>query len=154
MKKYFDKFKTLRYQKDGKLPLEISLKILWIDEDIVEGCTLGNSMRRTLGVIGVVPENVLITYSDQKKALDELLGYPYSMIILDNDSYKGSAQGISTLKEIKNIDKEIPIIYTTGMPSEIKSDFVKNNVEEIIATHQIPLKLGHLIDRYIMGNKD
>jgi CheY-like chemotaxis protein len=154
MKKYFDRFKTLKYQKDGKLPIDIPLRILWIDEDVIKGHALGNSMRKSLGAMGVVPKNVSITYSDQESALDELLGSPYSMIILDHDSYKGVSQGISTLKEIRNVDGDIPIIYTTGMPSELKNDFVKENVEEIMATHQIPTRLPDLIDKYMKGDGD
>lgn len=151
MEDYFKRFKDLEYQKDPNLKVEIPKRILWVDEDMLEDSVLGDSMKKTLEMIGVIPKSVSITYSGQEKALEELLGNPYSMVILDNDAYRGEVQGIKTLKEIKKVDPVIPVVYTAVDPREIKDSFVSKNVAEIVAIHEIPMKFIFLIKKYIKG---
>ena len=145
---FFAKFRRLRYRKDGKLSVEaIPKKVLWIDDDMLEGCTLGESVRKALKLMGAVPENVAIHYSGQDDALDELAGGDYSLIILDNDSYKGAEKGPATLKEIRKAEPRIPVVYTGALSPG--SNYVADNIQEFVSTNDIPAKLPELLGKYL-----
>jgi hypothetical protein len=142
---YYKRFRQLRYRKDARLAADTPKQILWIDEDMLEGMTLGRSMRRVLST--VFPETPPIVHSGHEGAIDRLLESSYIFIILDNDLYRGTAQGPGTLGEIKKIDEETPIIYTTSMPDEINDD-IRGRVSEVIRTNDLPRRMAELIEKY------
>jgi len=151
---YFKKFRNLNYRKDPKLKIEPSYKVLWVDEDMLEDMALGKSMRRVLNVINAIPKNVEIKYCGHDNALDELVENAYSLVILDNDAYRGQLKGPSTLKEIRKFDREVPVVYTSSSPREISGDYVRDNVQLIVQTTDLPTKIGEIIEKYVLGVKN
>jgi hypothetical protein len=147
---YFKKFRKLKYQKDADLQVdEPPKKVLWVDEDMLEGMTLGESMRKTMGVMGSIPNDVEIEYCGQDDAEAEFNRDIYSMVIIDNDRYQGRVFGESTLQRIRDADEKVPIIYTADAPHEMAA-FVRNNVQEVIATHKMAMNINRLIRKYVL----
>ncbi|MBU0727673.1 hypothetical protein KKA95_03235, partial [Patescibacteria group bacterium] len=132
----------------ANLDIEINYNVLWIDEDMQEGMVLRRTFEQTLGVLWNLPEDVKITYCTHERAIRELANNLYSLVILDHDSYRGDARGPSTLRGIRDLDQDIPIIYTSSSNS-VSDSLIRKNVKEIIRTDQLPLRLAELIEKYI-----
>jgi DNA-binding NtrC family response regulator len=146
MKDYFNKFGKLKYKRSS-LDTSLPQMVLWVDEDLVEDTPLRRSIDQFLTLVGLPPSGVEIVYSNQDDAIDEVESGLYSLVILDNDSYRGRAKGPATLQEIRKLDPDIPIVYTSDGSVD---DRVQQAVSEVVATHEITLKMNGIIQKYIL----
>jgi len=137
---YFGKFEDVKYVKDAKLSVDVIVKILWVDDDLIYETSFSEAIKKDYGIE--------IIYCKQDQAVDEIETECYSLVVLDNDAYKGIAQGPQTLSDIRDIDDKIPIIYTSGSPQDVRS-FVKSQVQEIVKTKEITFKLKDLVEMYV-----
>jgi len=155
---YFKRFQNLRPEEEKKLEVRVDqdtiLRILWVDNDMVSPTALGRSMKRTLRVMGVIPAYIGINYAWQgQQAVDMAEDPIHKMIILDNDmNERGVAIGANTLMQIRDLMPDIPIVYTTSMPDQL-SNYVKEKVQEVVRTTDIPVKLPELILKYVRKAK-
>ncbi|MBW3015560.1 hypothetical protein KY330_04000 [Candidatus Woesearchaeota archaeon] len=142
---FYKKFKN-KYKKDKELKVEISMKVLWIDDDMVEG-TFGRALKKTLEVLPI-PRGVIFDYSTQDDALTKFETDTYGMVILDNDSYRGEAKGPDTYYALREKAPDIPIVYTSMEEPDLSGDF------EFCRTPDIPKKLVELLIKYLEVEQD
>jgi len=144
---YFDKFKDVK-SLDASLDVDEREAFLWVDEDMQEGMAFRGAMDRFFTyVLGGAFDFDVCTQSEAEDFLDN----SYYMIVLDNDAYHGRTEGPETLRRIRSINPDIPIVYTTALPTDV-SQYVKDNVQEVIQTTDLGLRLPELKIKY--GGKE
>lgn len=87
--------------------------------------------------------------SEAREEIAESRAIDYSLVIVNNDS----GEGFKTLQEIRNIDPDIPVIYTSMMPDDpnwlARSDVERFNAHLHHTKDTASEKANELIAKYI-----